>query len=225
MSADAAADAAADARDAPGAGSAEGSSRRGAGRRYNSAMSDKDHRGFTPAQIDGIRAGIDHRRSTTDRAGLRGLDRVEIEVLDGLEYWATNPHEAAVLRIGEPVARGGTGEGSSPLILFLAGASSCLMNQFIRSSVAEQLPVRFTGASAKVEFSRAVGGGLERITAEFRAEGTLSDEQARALVEGAERLCYIHVTLRQAVRMTTVLIVDGVERVRSVTGPEIPSPA
>lgn len=184
-------------------------------------MDDKDARGFTAAQIDGIRAGIDHRRSTTDRAGLRGLDRVEIEVLEGLEYEARNPHEAGVMRVGEPVARGGTGEGSSPLSLVLTGASSCLMNQFIRSSVADGIPVRFAGASVKGEFSRTVGGGFERITAEFRAEGTLTAEQAQALVETAERLCYIHVTLRQAVRMTTVLIVDGVERARSVTGPEL----
>jgi uncharacterized OsmC-like protein len=186
-------------------------------------MSERDDRGFTPDQIDGIRAGIQHRRTTTDRAGLRGLDRVEIEVLEGLEYRATNPHEAGTMRIGEPVARGGTGEGSSPLSLVLAGASSCLMNQFIRSSVADDLPVRFTGASVKGEFSRAVGGGFERITAEFRAEGSLTDDQARDLVETAERLCYIHVTLRQAVQMTTVLIVDGVERARSATGPEVAS--
>jgi uncharacterized OsmC-like protein len=144
---------------------------------------------------------------------------VEIEVLEGLEYRAINPHEAGVMRVGEPVDRGGLGEGSSPLSHVLAGASSCLMNQFIRSSVADDLPLRFTGASVKGEFSRAVGGGFERITAEFRAVGTLSDAQALALVEQAERLCYIHVTLRQAVRMTTILVIDGHERARSVTGP------
>jgi uncharacterized OsmC-like protein len=183
-------------------------------------MSDKDARGFTAEQIDGIKAGVQKRRTTTDRAGFRGLDRVEISVLEGLEYEARNPHEAGVMRIGEPVDRGGLGEGSSPLSLVITGAASCLMNQFIRASVAEDLPIRFLGASVKGEFSRVMGGGFERITAEFRAEGALSNEQAWALVQKAEQLCYIHVTLRQAVQMTTILTVDGIERARSVTGPK-----
>jgi uncharacterized OsmC-like protein len=124
------------------------------------------------------------------------------------------------MRVGEPVDRGGLGVGSSPLSLVLAGATSCLMNQFIRSSVADDIPVRITGASAKGEFSRVVGGGFERITVELRGEGALSPDAARAYVEKAEQLCYIHVTLRRAVRMTTILILDGEERARSVTGPE-----
>ena len=183
-------------------------------------MSDKDARGFTAEQIEGIKAGVAKRRTTTDRAGFRGVDRVEITVLEGLEYEARNPHETGVMRVGEPVDRGGLGEGSSPLSLVITGAASCLMNQFIRSAVADDLPVRFLGAAVKVEFSRVAGGGFEQITIEFRAEGTLTDEQVTGLVAAAEHLCYIHVTLRQAVRMTTILVVDGVERARSVTGPE-----
>jgi len=187
---------------------------------YNATMTDKDQRGFTADQLDGIRAGVQKRRATTDRAGFRGIDRVEISVLEGLEYEARNPHETGVIRVGEPVDRGGLGVGASPLSLVIAGAASCLLNQFIRSSVADDLPLRFTGATVKGEFSRVAGGGFERISAEFRAEGSVSDEQAAGLVATAEHLCYIHVTLRQAVRMTTVLVVDGVERARSVTGPE-----
>ena len=68
-------------------------------------MSEKDARGFTAEQIDGIRAGIRKRETSTDRAGFRGLDRVEITVLEGLEYEARNPHEAGVIRVGEPVDR------------------------------------------------------------------------------------------------------------------------
>lgn len=183
-------------------------------------MSEKDHRGFTAEQIEGITAGIRKRESTMDRAGFRGLDRVEINVLEGLEYEARNPHEAGVLRVGEPVERGGLGVGSSPLSLVLAGATSCLMNQFIRSAVADDVPVRITGASAKGEFSRVIGGGFERITVEMQGEGVLSPEMAHAYVQKAEELCYIHVTLRRAVLMTTVLVLDGQEIARNVTGPE-----
>lgn len=183
-------------------------------------MDARDRRGFTPGQVESIRAGIRHRQETADRAGLRGLDRVAIEVIEGLEYRARSPHEAGVMRVGEPVERGGTGEGSSPLSLFLTGATSCLLNQFIRSSVADDLPVRFTGAASKGEFLRAAGGGFERITTEIRAEGELSEPNALALIQLAERLCYVHVTLRRAVRMTTILVLNGRECVRSETGPE-----
>jgi uncharacterized OsmC-like protein len=183
-------------------------------------MATHDRWGFTAAQAELVRASLNRRTATTDREGLRGIDRVEIEVIEGLDYRAANPHEAGQMRIGEPVERGGAGEGNSPLSHVLAGAASCLLNQFIRACVVEGPPVRFAGASTKGEFSRAVGGGFERITTEIRAEGELTDGQARALLERAEELCYIHVTLRKAVQMTTVLVVDGIERARSVTGPE-----
>ena len=183
-------------------------------------MSEKDARGFTAEQIDGIRAGIRKRESSTDRAGFRGLDRVEITVLEGLEYEARNPHEAGVIRVGEPVDRGGLGEGSSPLSLVIAGAASCLTNQFIRSAVADDVPVRITGADVRGEFSRVMGGGFERITVEIKGEGDLRGEAALAYVRKAEQLCYIHVTLRKAVRMATILTLDGEERARSVTGPD-----
>ena len=187
-------------------------------------MEERDLQGFSTAQVEAIRDGLARRTESADRRGLRGLDQVEIEVLAGLDYRARNPHEIAEMSVGEPTARGGSGEGSSPLSHFLAGTASCLLNQFIRVAAADELPVRFTGASARVEFSRAVGGGLERITTAVRGEGSLGDgaagvEAAQGLVERAERLCYIHVTLRLAVRMRTVLILDGVERARSDTGP------
>jgi uncharacterized OsmC-like protein len=183
-------------------------------------MDERDRRGFTPAQVESIREGVRRREATRDRAGLRGLDRIEIEVIEGLEYRARNPAEPAEMRVGEPADRGGTGQGSSPLSHMLTGTASCLLNQFIRAAVADDLPVRFTGASVRGEFSRAAGGGFERISVEVRGEGALPEARARALLEQAERLCYIHVTLSQAIRMTTTLVLDGRECARSVTGPE-----
>jgi uncharacterized OsmC-like protein len=191
-------------------------------------VNDRDPGGFTPAQVAVIREGLRRRSAKADLPGLRGLDRIEIEVVDGLEYRAKNPHEAGMMRIGEPAARGGTGEGSSPLSHMLAGAAGCLLNQFIRVTVADGLPLRFTGAASRVEFSRAVGGALERITTEVRGEGSLGegptgDAAAQDLVERAEELCYIHVTLRRTLQMTTVLMLDGRERARSVTRPGSPA--
>jgi uncharacterized OsmC-like protein len=191
---------------------------------YNPLVHDRNPGGFTPAQVALIREGLARRSAKEDPAGLRGLDRIEVEVIEGLEYRAWNPHESGRMRIGEPVARGGAGEGSSPLSHVLAGAAACLLNQFIRVAVADGLPLRFTRATSRAEFSRAVGGGFERITTVVNGQGSLGegsagDDAARTLVERAEQLCYIHVTLRRAVEMTTVLVLDGREHARSVTGP------
>lgn len=181
---------------------------------------EQDPRGLTHDQVEAIRLGLRRRETSRDPANLRGLDRVEIEVVEGLSYVARNPHEPdGRMVVGEPIERGGTGRGASPLSHFLAGAAACLLNQFIRAAVTEDHPVRFTGARARAEFSRAPGGGFQRISCEVAAEGEMSEATARALVERAERLCYVHCTLARVVEMTTILQVNGRELARRVNGP------
>lgn len=175
---------------------------------------------FSEAQLDLIRNGVLKREATNDPVSIRGVNRIEIDVVDGLAYDARNLSEpAAVMHVGEPADRGGTGEGASPLSHFLVGAGACLLNQFIRVAVTERHPLRFNRAKVRGEFRRDAGGGIERIICEILAEGRIDDAAARALVERAERLCYVHVTLRRAIEMTTVLTVDGEERVRTVSSP------
>lgn len=166
---------------------------------------------------DGVRRREEHR----DRSAMRGLDRIEIEVIKGLSYDArsrSEPH--GPMRIGEPVDRGGDGIGASPLSHFLTGAGACLLNQFVRVSIAEGYPLTFLGASVRGEFGREAGGRFERIACEVRATGSVPIDVAEQLVERAERLCYVHRTLVAAVEMTTVLVLDGREAVRHVEGPE-----
>lgn len=149
---------------------------------------------------------------------MRALERIEIEVVEGLSYVARNPHEPdGRMDVGEPADRGGTGQGNSPLSHFLVGAAACLLNQFIRVAVAEGYSVRFTAARARGEFRRQPGGGFERISCEIEAEGEVADETAAALTERAERLCYVHSTLSRAVEMTTILRLNGREVTRRVT--------
>ena len=123
------------------------------------------------------------------------------------------------MRIGEPVDRGGDGTGSSPLSHFLTGAGACLLNQFVRVSVAEQLPLEFIGAAVRGEFGREVGGRFKRLTCEIRATGSIDGPGAQSLMARAERLCYVHQTLVASVEMTTTLVVDGTEVARHTDGP------
>jgi len=172
---------------------------------------------------DGVRA----REAASDPAGTRRIDRIEIEVVDGLEYEAHSPLERdGVMRVGEPVERGGSGRGASPLSHFLTGVAACLLNQFIRVALAEGYPITFTGASARGEFRREPGAGFQRIKVEIRGEsgaggGGLDEALSQELVERAERLCYVHCTLARVIQMTTVLIVDGRSVVSRVAGPSV----
>ena len=167
-----------------------------------------------------IAAGIRRREEHSNPANMRGLDRVEITVQEGLSYEARNPHESdGAMRIGEPVERGGDGSGSSPLSHFLTGAGSCLLNQFVRVAITEALPLRFLGASVRGEFRRETGGRMQRIACEVRATGSIDEAGAAALMARAERLCYVHQTLVAAVEMTTTLVVEGRTVARHVEGP------
>ena len=168
-----------------------------------------------------IAEGIRRREESRDPATMRGIDRVEIVVRDGLSYEARNPHEPdSVMRVGEPIDRGGDGSGASPLSHFLTGAGACLLNQFVRVSITEGLPLSFEGASVRGEFRREAGGRIQRLTCEVRATGSVDEASAEALMARAERLCYVHQTLVGSVEMTTVLVVDGQTVARHVSGPD-----
>lgn len=183
-------------------------------------MSGSARRGWTDDQVELIRHGLETREQAADPAAMRRVDRIEIEVVGGLEYEAHSPAEPdGLMRIGEPVERGGTGRGASPLAHFLTGVAACLLNQFVRVAVAEGYPVSFTDASVRGEFRREPGRGFESIRCEIRAVGELSAATAEALVERAERLCYVHCTLSRVIEMTTVLVVGGTALVTRVAGP------
>jgi hypothetical protein len=55
---------------------------------------------------------------------------------------------------------------------------------------------RSSGAHLRGEFGRAPGGAFEQIVTEVHASGTLDEELAGSLIERAERLRYVHNTLR-----------------------------
>jgi uncharacterized OsmC-like protein len=166
-----------------------------------------------------IAAGIRRREAMTTSGPIRGLDRVDIRIVDLLAYEAQARGERGVMRIGEPVDRGGDGEGSSPLAHFLTGCGACLLNQFVRIAISDGLPLTFGGATVRGEFGREVGGAFERIEVRVEGSGRLERDAADELVRRAERLCYLHQTLVHAVELTTVLVLDGEEAAVHRDGP------
>ena len=175
---------------------------------------------LTDTQIELIRTGVRTREETPHPATFRGIDRVEINVQGGLHYRAREiAGQPMVMHVDEPPELGGEGTGNSPLGHFLTGAAACLLNQFVRIAIAEGYDLTYTRADVRGEFSRVAGGAFERITTDVYADGSLDVATAEKLTERAESLCIVHNTLRHAVRMTTVLYLNGVEAVRKVSQP------
>ena len=173
-----------------------------------------------PNTAELIRKGIEEREHTTNDPAIRGIVRVEVSVEDGLTYRAHTPSEPQfVLTIDEPRERGGGGQGPSPLVYFLTGAATCLLNQFIRLAVARDIDVQFEAMSARGERDRGIGGAFRHITQEVYARGSASQQQVEELTAQAEAFCYVHATLSKSVAMTTVVHVNGREVVRRTSEP------
>ena len=175
---------------------------------------------MTGERQDIIRKGIEGRESARDPERIKGVTRVDIGAVDGLAFTATLPREAGVsITMDEPLERGGTGTGLGPLNHFLAGAGGCLLAQLVKVAIAESLDVHFTGMNVRGGFRRDVGGGFEHITQEVHTEGSLSKDDLERLTDRAEGFCYVHNTLSKAVKMTTVVYLNGEETLRRVSEP------
>ena len=175
---------------------------------------------WTDEQLDTIRQGIEERRLTRDRSWIRALHRIEVQVIQGFSYRAHSaPDPGLTMTIDEPVDRGGTGKGPGPIAHFLTGAATCLLNQFIRVSISRGYDLDFVGMLMRAEFRRDLGGGFEHIACTIEATGSLPHDDAMLLVGQAEELCYVHNTLKRAVRMSTILNVSGLVVATHETGP------
>ena len=173
----------------------------------------------TDERQETIRKGIQGRASVSDPERIRGVTRVDFGPIDSIAFTATSPREDAVeFRMDEPAERGGLGTGPGPLNYFLAGVGGCLYSQFAKVAIADDLDIRFTGMNARGDYRRDVGGGFEHITQEVHTEGSLSKGDLERLTERAEGFCYVHNTLNKAIKMTTVVYLNGQEAVRRVSG-------
>ena len=175
---------------------------------------------ISPQAAEIIRRGIEEREHTPNDPNIRGLVQVNIQVVEGLTYHAHTPSDPQLtLTIDEPEERGGRNQGPSPLAHFLTGAGACLLNQFIRVSIARDIDLRFKEMHVRGERERTVGGSFQQIIQEVHAEGSALQKEIEELTEQAEAFCYVHATLRKAVKMTTVVHVNGVEAVRRTSDP------
>jgi len=158
--------------------------------------------------IETVKEHVRKRHEADDGAFLFGSERVDLRRVDHLKVEARNRH--FTFYVDEPAERGGTDQGPNPLAYFIAGAASCLINQFLTDAIYRGVELGTVELSARGHFDRRMGGAFEEIIYDLKLESPSSKKDILALAEEAEKMCYAHQTLKKAgVKMTTNIILNG----------------
>jgi len=155
-----------------------------------------------------IREHVKKRHEASDREFLFGSERVDLRRINHLALEAQK--RGFTFLVDEPEERGGTDKGPNPLAYFLAGAASCLMNQYLTDAVYRGVKLEGIELTARGHFDRRMGGSFTEIVYDLRLMSPSSEEAVVSLSREAEDMCYAHQTLMKAgVKVTTNLFLNG----------------
>ncbi len=158
--------------------------------------------------VQTIKDHVRKRREADDEEFLFGAERVDLKHLDHLTMEARKRHFSFL--VDEPAERGGTDRGPNPLAHFLAGAASCLMNQYATDAVYRDIRLDRLEITARGHFDRRMGGAFSDMIYDIRISSTATRDQILSLAREAEEMCYAHNTLKKAgVKMTSNLYLNG----------------
>lgn len=155
-----------------------------------------------------IKEHVKKRTEADDKEFLFGSERVDVKRVNHLMFEASKRNFRFF--IDEPAERGGTDRAPNPLAYFIAGAASCLMNQYATLAIARDLQLDEMQLTARGHFDRRLGGAFEEVVYDLRIKSEASPDSIISLSKGAERMCYAHNTLKKAgVKTTTNLYLNG----------------
>jgi len=155
-----------------------------------------------------IKEHVKKRNEANDEAFLFGSERVDLRMVGHLKFEARK--RGFKFLVDEPAERGGTDKAPNPLAYFIAGAASCLLNQYATLAIARDLQLDDVRLTARGHFDRRIGGAFEEIIYDIWLESNANPESIVALSEEAKRMCYAHNTLKRGgVKMVTNLYLNG----------------
>jgi len=155
-----------------------------------------------------IREHVKKRHEANDEKFLFGAERVDLRRVEHLKVEVKKRH--FTFYIDEPAERGGTDQGPNPLSYFIAGAASCLINQFLTDAIYKDVTLEDVEMTARGHFDRRMGGAFTEIIYDLRLTSPSSKEDVLSLAREAEEMCYAHQTLKKAgVKMTTNIFLNG----------------
>jgi uncharacterized OsmC-like protein len=155
-----------------------------------------------------IKEHVRKRHEADDSKFLFGAERVDLRRTDHLTTEARK--RDFTFFVDEPEERGGLDRGPNPLAYFLAGAASCLMNQYAIDAIYRRVKLAKIELTARGHFDGRLGGAFTEITHDLRLSSPASREKILSLAREAEEMCYVHNTLKKAgVKMTTNIFLNG----------------
>jgi uncharacterized OsmC-like protein len=155
-----------------------------------------------------IKEHVRKRHEAEDQEFLFGAERVDLKHLDHLTMEARK--RDFVFLVDEPAERGGVDKGPNPLAYFLAGAASCLMNQYATDAIYRNVKLVSFEITARGHFDRRMGGAFSDIVYDLRISSPATKDEILALAKEAEEMCYAHQTLKKGgVKMESNIFLNG----------------
>jgi len=131
-------------------------------------------------------------------------------------------HEAKVrdwtFVVDEPPERGGTNKGLNPLGYFVLGAVSCFMSQLSKAAIVQDMKIDDMEITARAH-TDMVNRVFTDAIYDIRLTGGETPENATKLMHEAEERCFVHQTLKKAVKITDNLYLNGTLVATSTLGP------
>jgi putative redox protein len=157
-----------------------------------------------------IKEHVKKRHEESDEEFLFGAERVDLKRVDHLKLEASK--RGFTFYVDEPVERGGTDTGPNPLAYFIAGAASCLINQFLTDAIYREVDLQNVEMTARGHFNRKLGGSFSDIIYDLKLTSPSSKESILSLAKEAEEMCYAHQTLKKGgVKLTTNIFLNGTQ--------------
>ncbi len=157
-----------------------------------------------------IKEHVKKRHEADDEEFLFGAERVDLKRTDHLTMEARKRHFTFL--VDEPKERGGKDKGPNPLAYFMAGAASCLMNQFDTDAIYRGIRLDTVDLTARGHFDRRMGGVFSDMVYDLRLSSPASKDDILSLAKEAEEMCYAHNTLKKAgVKMVTNIFLNGTQ--------------
>jgi uncharacterized OsmC-like protein len=158
--------------------------------------------------VQTVKDHVQKRHDANDEKFLFGAERIDLHWMDHLRVEARKRH--FTFYVDEPAERGGTDQGPNPLAYFIAGAASCLLNQFLTDAIYRGVKLEGVELSARGHFDRRMGGSFREIIYDVKLTSPASTKAILSLAREAEEMCYAHQTLKKAgVKLTTNIILNG----------------
>ena len=155
-----------------------------------------------------IKEHIRKRNEASDSGFLFGAERVDLRRVEHIRF-EVRKRDFTFL-VDEPTDRGGTDQAPNPLAYFIAGAASCLLNQYATLAIARNIPISTMELAARGHFDRRIGGAFQDLIYDLKLQSSADSETFLSLAREAERMCYAHNTLKKAgVKMSTNLSLNG----------------